>query len=90
MIKITKRALALTKTQLAEEQKLDSMIAGIPDATGIKNRDIADRIVCQVGGSLLSPSPQTADSRLIKAIGAEKRYFQALLEECRETIGRIG
>ncbi|MGH9616312.1 MAG: hypothetical protein ACRD28_06175 [Acidobacteriaceae bacterium] len=63
------KALTPTKSQLAEEQKLDSMILHIPDATGIKNRDIADRIVCQVGESLLSSSPHTADSRLIKAIG---------------------
>ena len=68
-MKNTKKALAPAKSQVAEEQKLDSMIAGIPEATGIKNRDIADRIVCQVGESLLSSSPQTADSRLIKAIG---------------------
>lgn len=63
------KALVPTKSQVREEQKLDSMIAAIPDATGIKNRDIADRIVCQVGESLLSPSRQTTDSRLIKAIG---------------------
>jgi hypothetical protein len=62
------KALA-TKSQLAEEQKLHSMIPGIPDATGIKNCDVADRIVCQVGESLLCSSPQTANSRLIKAIG---------------------
>lgn len=45
------------------------MIAGIPDATGVKNRDVADRIVCQAGESLLCSRPLTADSRLIKAIG---------------------
>jgi hypothetical protein len=46
-----------TKSQLAEEEKLDSMIAGIPDATGVKNCDVAARIVCQVGESLLFSSP---------------------------------
>jgi hypothetical protein len=58
-----KTALAPTKSQLAEEQTLDSMIAGIPDATSIKNRDVADRIVCQVATNRAVPLPETSGER---------------------------
>jgi len=62
-----------TKSQLAAEEKFYSMIPTIPDATGIRDHTIADRIVCQVAESLLvaapAVTPETVKSRLIQAIG---------------------
>lgn len=54
--------------QLLEERRLDEAIVTIPRVTGIKSEEVATRIVCQVGESLLSSSAQSAESRLIKAI----------------------
>jgi hypothetical protein len=52
------------------ENRLDELILGELELTGVKSRKIADGIIFQVGAALIHPKPKGDTSTLIKALEA--------------------
>ena len=54
----------------ALENRLDKLVLGSAELTGVKSREVADGIVYQVGAALIHPKPKGDIPTLIKALEA--------------------
>ena len=54
----------------AQEQRIDRLIAGACKVTGVKSKEMSDRILLQVAMALVQPKTQGPNDQLIKAFAA--------------------